>query len=59
MLRLSKKTDYALLALQYLASEGASGVASTRAIADRFGIPLELLANRVLVRRCTHDDSDH
>src|SRR5215510_13999594 len=38
MLRLSKKTDYALLALQHLASEGA------RAIAERFGIPLELLA---------------
>jgi len=44
MLRLSKKTDYALLALQHLASEGASGVASARAIAERFGIPLELLA---------------
>jgi len=44
MLRLSKKTDYALLALQHLGSEGASGVASARAIAERFGIPLELLA---------------
>lgn len=44
MFRLSKKTDYALLALQHLASDGASGVASARAIAERFGIPLELLA---------------
>jgi len=44
MLRLSKKTDYALLALQHLASEGASGHASARAIAERFDIPLELLA---------------
>jgi Rrf2 family protein len=44
MLRLSKKTDYALLALQYLASDGASEVASTRAIADHFDIPAELLA---------------
>jgi Rrf2 family protein len=44
MLRLSKKTDYALLALQYLASEGTSGIASARAIAERFDIPLELLA---------------
>jgi Rrf2 family protein len=44
VLRLSKKTDYALLALQHLASEGASGVASARAIAERFDIPLELLA---------------
>jgi len=44
MFRLSKKTDYALLALQYLARDKASGIASTRAIAERFGIPLELLA---------------
>ena len=43
MLRLSKKTDYALLALRHLASEGV-GVASARAIAERFNIPLELLA---------------
>ena len=43
MLRLSKKTDYALLALGHLASDGA-GVASARAIAERFNIPLELLA---------------
>jgi Rrf2 family protein len=42
--RLSKKTDYALMALQYLASKGASGVVSARAIAERFDIPLELLA---------------
>jgi DNA-binding IclR family transcriptional regulator len=44
MFRLSKKTDYALLALHYLASEEASGVASTRMIAERFDIPGELLA---------------
>ncbi len=44
MLRLSKKTDYALLALQHLASDSGSGVASARAIAERFAIPLELLA---------------
>jgi FeS assembly SUF system regulator len=44
VLRLSKKTDYALMALQYLASKGASGVVSARAIAERFNIPVELLA---------------
>ena len=44
MFRLSKKTDYALMALQYLASKGASGVVSARAIAERFDIPLDLLA---------------
>ena len=53
MLRLSKKTDYALLALQYLASEGASGVASTRAIAERFDIPGELLA-KILQQLARH-----
>lgn len=44
MLRLSKKTDYGLLALQYLATEAPSGVASARAIAVRYDIPVELLA---------------
>lgn len=44
MLRLSKKTDYGLLALQYLATEAPSGVASARAIAARYDIPVELLA---------------
>jgi Rrf2 family protein len=32
------------MALQYLASNGASGVVSARVIAERFDIPLELLA---------------
>jgi Rrf2 family protein len=44
MFRFSKKTDYALLALQYLASPGESGDVSARAIAERFEIPAELLA---------------
>ena len=44
MFRFSKKTDYALLALQYLASPGESGDLSARAIAERFEIPVELLA---------------
>ena len=44
MLRLSKKTDYGLLALQYLANEAPSGVASARIIAERYDIPVELLA---------------
>ena len=49
MLRLSKKTDYGLLALQYLATEAPSGVASVRTIAARYDIPVELLA-KVLQR---------
>lgn len=44
MLRLSKKTDYGLLALRHLAAEAPSGVASARAIAERYDIPVELLA---------------
>ncbi|MBI3049160.1 MAG: Rrf2 family transcriptional regulator [Acidobacteria bacterium] len=44
MLRLSKKTDYGLLALQYLATEAPAGVASARTIAERYDIPVELLA---------------
>mgnify|MGYP003577332095 CR=1 FL=1 len=41
MLRFSKKADYALLALQFLAT---GGDASARAIAERYDIPVELLA---------------
>ena len=53
MCRVSKKTDYALLALQYLASAGVPGGVSARAIAERFEIPLELLA-RILQRLACH-----
>jgi DNA-binding IscR family transcriptional regulator len=53
MCRVSKKTDYALLALQYLASAGEPGGVSARAIAERFEIPLELLA-RILQRLACH-----
>ena len=49
MLRFSKKADYALLALQYLAMEAPSGIASARAIAERYDIPVDLLA-KVLQR---------
>jgi Rrf2 family protein len=53
MFRFSKKIDYALLALQYLASPGEPGDLSARAIAARFEIPLELLS-KILQRlaRC-------
>ena len=48
MLRLSKKTDYALISLTYVASQG-DRPASAREIAERHDIPLELLA-KVLQR---------
>ena len=48
MLRLSKKTDYALIALTYVASLPGKP-ASAREIAERHDIPVELLA-KVLQR---------
>lgn len=44
MLSLSKKTDYALLALSYLARAEAGRAANTKEIAEQYDIPLELLA---------------
>jgi len=44
MLRLSKKADYALIAMKHLAADAANGTASAREIAERYTIPLELLA---------------
>tara|TARA_B100001123_G_scaffold51436_3_gene53381 strand:+ start:2417 stop:2902 length:486 start_codon:yes stop_codon:yes gene_type:complete len=49
MLRLSKKTDYALIALKDLASGSAATSCSAREIAARYDIPLELMA-KVLQR---------
>ena len=44
MLRLSKRSDYALIALRHLATQGDKPSASARELAERFDIPLELLA---------------
>lgn len=44
MLGLSKKSEYALLALSYILDHGAAIPVRARDIADRFGIPTELLA---------------
>jgi Rrf2 family protein len=44
MLSLSKKTDYALLALCYLTEVGSDRAANTREIAEKHDIPVELLA---------------
>ena len=43
MLKLTKKIDYALLAINFMSFKGES-VASTRNIAEIYNIPLELLA---------------
>lgn len=44
MLSVSKKTDYALLALSHLAGAEADRAVNTREIAERYAIPVELLA---------------
>ena len=49
MLRLSKKADYALIAMRHLASGDPSSSSSAREIAEGYAIPPELLA-KVLQR---------
>jgi Rrf2 family protein len=44
MLRLSKKADYALLAMRHLAAHGDHGAFSARELAEAYDIPQELLA---------------
>lgn len=49
MLRLSKKADYALMAMKHLALREGSGSSSAREIAEQYDIPIELMA-KVLQR---------
>jgi Rrf2 family protein len=53
MLRLSKKADYALMAMKHLAVRGGRASSSAREIAEQYDIPIELLAKVLqrLVRR--------
>jgi len=53
MLRLSKKADYALMAMKHLALRPDQGSASAREIAEHYDIPIELMAKVLqrLVRR--------
>ncbi len=44
MLKLSKKTEYALIAVQYMASKNSLHAVNTKEIAVEYRIPLELLA---------------
>jgi FeS assembly SUF system regulator len=44
MLRLSKKADYALMAMKHLAVRTDAGSASAREIAEQYDIPIELMA---------------
>jgi len=49
MLRLTKKADYGLMALKYLAEHPETPSVSAKDIADTYGIPAQLLA-KVLQR---------
>ena len=49
MLRLSKKADYALIAMKHLAMKAGSESTSAREIAELYDIPIELMA-KVLQR---------
>ena len=53
MLRLSKKADYALIAMKHLALRSDRGSSSAREIAELYDIPIELMAKVLqrLVRR--------
>jgi Rrf2 family protein len=53
MLRLSKKADYALMAMKHLAQRSDRGSSSAREIAEHYEIPIELMAKVLqrLVRR--------
>lgn len=44
MFKLTKRTDYGLIALNYLALQDRESVTNTKAIAEIYQIPLELLA---------------
>ena len=49
MLRLSKKADYALIAMKHLAQKSGAQSASAREIAEQYAVPIELMA-KVLQR---------
>src|ERR687896_2088820 len=49
MLRLSKKADYALIAMKHLAQKRDAPSSSAREIAEQYDIPIELMA-KVLQR---------
>ena len=44
MLRFTKRADYGLMAIHYIAAHEELGAVSAKRIADEFGIPPELLA---------------
>jgi Rrf2 family protein len=53
MLKLTKKADYALIALRHLSVSGSARAASAKDIADCYGIPLPLLSK--VLRTLVHE----
>lgn len=52
MLRLSKKADYALMAMKHLALRGDRNSSNAREIAEMYDIPIELMAK--VLQRLVH-----
>ena len=44
MLKLSKKTEYALMAAKYMAGKNSTNLSTAREIAESFSIPHQLVA---------------
>jgi Rrf2 family protein len=44
MLKLTKKSDYGLIAMKHLAEQGHQGACSAKDVAEAYGLPLEALA---------------
>ena len=44
MVRLSKRVEYGLIAIRHIAAERSDGIVTAKEIADRYGVPYELLA---------------
>jgi len=49
MVRLSKKVEYGLIALRHMAARPAGEISTAKEVADRYGVPFDLLA-KVLQR---------
>lgn len=54
MLKLTKKIEYALIALQYMQGKNYNDITSAKEIAEHFALPVSLLA-KVLQQLAKHD----
>jgi Rrf2 family protein len=54
MLKLTKKIEYALIALQHMQGKNHNDITSAKEVAENFGLPISLLA-KVLQQLAKHD----